>query len=82
VKNKIKSMLIIFSDIMGIVRKEFVLAGQTVYSAYDCDDLGYCMNMFEHFIPNSGGKRIGCCIKTNHRLTILLSSGNFLLKTT
>jgi hypothetical protein len=32
-------MLIIFFDIMGIVDKEFVLAGQTVISAYYCDIL-------------------------------------------
>jgi hypothetical protein len=32
-------MLIIFFDIKGIVQKEFVLAGQTVSSAYYCDFL-------------------------------------------
>jgi hypothetical protein len=32
-------MLIIFFDIKGAVRKEFVLAGQTVNSAYYCDIL-------------------------------------------
>jgi hypothetical protein len=32
-------MLIIFFDIKGIVHKEFVLAGQTVNSAYYCDVL-------------------------------------------
>jgi hypothetical protein len=39
VKSKAKSMLIIFFDIKGIVQKEFVLAGQTVNSAYYCDVL-------------------------------------------
>jgi hypothetical protein len=39
VKSKVKSMLIIFFDIMGIVHKEFVLAGQTVNSKYYCDVL-------------------------------------------
>jgi hypothetical protein len=34
VKNKIKSMLIIFLDVKGIVYKEFVLAGRTVNYAY------------------------------------------------
>jgi hypothetical protein len=34
VKSKVKSMFIIFLDIKGIVYKEFVLAGQTVNSAY------------------------------------------------
>jgi hypothetical protein len=35
-KSKVKSMLIIFFDIKRIVHKEFVLAGQTVNSAYYC----------------------------------------------
>jgi hypothetical protein len=39
VKIKVKSMLIIFFDIKLIVHKEFVLAGQTVNSAYYSDVL-------------------------------------------
>jgi hypothetical protein len=39
VKSKVKSMLITFFDIKGIVRTEFVLAGQTVNSAYYCNIL-------------------------------------------
>jgi hypothetical protein len=39
VKSKVKSMLIIFFDIKGIVHKEFILAGQTVNSIYYCDIL-------------------------------------------
>jgi hypothetical protein len=39
VKSKVKTMLIIFFDIKQIVHKEFVLAGQTVNSAYYCDVL-------------------------------------------
>jgi hypothetical protein len=35
VKSKVKSMLIIFFDIKGIVHKEFVLEGQTVNFAYN-----------------------------------------------
>jgi hypothetical protein len=38
-KSKVKSMLIIFFGIKGIVHKEFVLAGQTDNSAYCSDDL-------------------------------------------
>jgi hypothetical protein len=34
VKSKVKSMLIIFFDIEGVVHKGFVLAGQTVNSVY------------------------------------------------
>jgi hypothetical protein len=40
VKSKVKSMLIIFFDIKGIVHKEFVLAAQTTNSTYYCDVLG------------------------------------------
>jgi hypothetical protein len=39
VKSKVRSMLIIFFYIKGIVYKEFILAGQTVNSAYYCDIL-------------------------------------------
>jgi hypothetical protein len=39
VKSKVKSILIIFSHIKGIIHKKFVLAGQTVNSAYYCDVL-------------------------------------------
>jgi hypothetical protein len=39
VKSKVKSMLIIFFDIKGIVLKEFVLEGQTVNSAHYSDVL-------------------------------------------
>jgi histone-lysine N-methyltransferase SETMAR len=37
VMSKVKSMLIIFFDIRGTVRKKFVLAGETVNFAYYCD---------------------------------------------
>jgi hypothetical protein len=39
VRSKVKSMLNICFDIMGVVHKEFVLPGQTVNSAYFCDIL-------------------------------------------
>jgi hypothetical protein len=39
VKSKVKSMLIIFFDIKGIVHNEFVLADQTVNFAHYCDVL-------------------------------------------
>jgi hypothetical protein len=39
VRSKVKSMLIIFFDIKGIIHKEFVLSHQTVNSAYCCDVL-------------------------------------------
>jgi hypothetical protein len=37
VKSKVKSMLIIFSDIEGIVHKELTLAGQRVNPLYHCE---------------------------------------------
>jgi hypothetical protein len=74
---KVKSMLIIFFDIKGIVHKEFVLADQTVNSAYYADDYGNCMEMCEDFEPNVGDKRTGCCITITHRLTLTFSPGNF-----
>jgi hypothetical protein len=39
VDSKVKIMFIICFEIKGIVRKEFVLAGQTVNSAHYCDVL-------------------------------------------
>jgi hypothetical protein len=38
-KSKVKSMFIIFHDIKRIVHIEFILAGQTINSAYYCDVL-------------------------------------------
>jgi hypothetical protein len=37
VKSKVKIMLIIFFDMKGIIHKRFILAGQTVNSAYYYD---------------------------------------------
>jgi hypothetical protein len=54
VKSKVKSMLIIFFDIKGIVHKEFLLAGQTVNSAYYCYFYGDCVKMCEDFALNFG----------------------------
>jgi hypothetical protein len=45
-KGKVKSMLNIFFDIMRIVQKEFILAGQTVNSSHYCDVLRWlCEHM-------------------------------------
>jgi hypothetical protein len=74
VKSKFKSMLIIFSDIKGIVHKEFAkqsISHTTVmfYSDY--------LNMCEDFAPNFGDKGPGYCITTTHHLTFPLSPENF-----
>jgi hypothetical protein len=39
VKSKVKNMIIIFSNIKGIVHEDFILSGQTVNSTYYCDIL-------------------------------------------
>jgi hypothetical protein len=41
---------------------------------------GYCTKICEHFAPNFGGKRTGCCITTTHHLTLPFSPGNFFTK--
>jgi hypothetical protein len=79
VKNKVKSICIIFFDIKGIILKEFAMVGQTANSAYYCDVLQR-LKMCEDFAPNFGDKRTGCCI-TTHDLTLPFSPGNVLLKT-
>jgi hypothetical protein len=66
VKSKFKSMLIVFFDILGIVHKGFVLAGQTVSSAYYCDSYWQLYKNVLSFVPNIGDKRTGCCIMTVH----------------
>jgi hypothetical protein len=40
------SILIIFFDNKGIVHKEFILAGQTVKSAYYCDCMKMCKELW------------------------------------
>jgi hypothetical protein len=61
-------------DIKRIALKEFILAGQTVNSAYYCEVLWW---LHEDFAPNFGDKRTGCCITTMHQLTLPFSPGNF-----
>jgi hypothetical protein len=70
-------MLVIFFDSNEIVHKEFVLAGQTVNSAYYSDVLRRLLEMCEDFTPNFGDKGTGCCMKTIHHLTLPFSPGNF-----
>jgi hypothetical protein len=44
--SKVKSILIIFFDISGIIHKEFILPSQTVHCTYYCDVLwGLCENV-------------------------------------
>jgi hypothetical protein len=78
VKRKVKNMFIIFFDNKGIIYKEFVLAGQTVNSAYYRD----FYSNYVKICKDSGDKRTGCCITTTHRLTFPFSPANFLPKAT
>jgi hypothetical protein len=51
VKRKIKSILIIFFDVKWTVNKEFVLAGQTINSAYYYDVLRQLHENVQTFRP-------------------------------
>jgi hypothetical protein len=64
VNSKVKSMLIIFFGIKRNIRKEFVLAGQTVNSTYYYDVLRRLRENVQRLVPNFGDKRIGSCITT------------------
>jgi hypothetical protein len=54
--SKIKSMLINFCDMKGIVQKEFILSGKTVNSATTVKLYEYCVQVCEDFAPNFGDK--------------------------
>jgi hypothetical protein len=55
VNSKVKSMMFTSFDIKGSVQKEFILAGQTVSSAYYCDIL---RRLREDFNLNFGEKEL------------------------
>jgi hypothetical protein len=74
VKSKVKSMIIIFSDIR-IVNKGFVLSGQTVNSAYMF--CGECVKISEELSQKFSDKETDCCITATHRLTLSFLPGNF-----
>jgi hypothetical protein len=77
VKSKVKSTLIIFFDIEGIVHKRFVMAGQTVNSAYYRDTFQQLRENVQRLRPDLCDKRTGCRITTMHCLTLPFSPGNF-----
>jgi hypothetical protein len=56
VKGKLKSMLISFFDIKGIVHKEFILADKWSIPHTTGIFYGNCMNMCKDFVPNFGKK--------------------------
>jgi hypothetical protein len=81
VKSKVRNILIIFFDTMGIVHKEFVLVGQTPIPHTTVTFYGDCVKICEELDPNFDDKRTGC-FNTTHRLTLPFSLGNLWPKTT
>jgi hypothetical protein len=80
-KIKIKSMLIIFFHMKGIVYKQFVLARQTVNTAYDCNVLQRLREMCKNFALNFGTK--GLAVTSRQRtISHLFLPGIFWPKTT
>jgi hypothetical protein len=76
VKSKVKGILIIFFDIIGAVHKEFVLAGQTVNSAYTCDVVWQLHENVKRFRPELWRQKNWLLHHDNAP-----SPGNFLPKT-
>jgi hypothetical protein len=76
VKSKVKSMLFIFFNMKRIVHEEFMLVAKQEIPHTSDKFYGDCVNVCEHFSPNFGNKRTGCCITTTDRLTLPLSPGN------
>jgi histone-lysine N-methyltransferase SETMAR len=75
-KSNVKVVLIVFFDIEGIVRAEFMPRGTTVNSEY-------YKGLLERLRNNENGRRSGrtdlCCIMTTLRVTCPLSSASFWL---
>jgi len=77
VKSTVNSRIITFSDVKGIVHKEFVPTGQNVNSGFYCD----CVKMREDVAPNFGENRPGCFTMKMPRLTLPSSPSSFWRKT-
>jgi hypothetical protein len=75
IKPKFKSMIIVFFDIKGIFRKDFVLAGQTVISEYYCDDLRRLWKCAKTSPRTLATKELAAAT-TTHSLTLTSSPGN------
>jgi hypothetical protein len=60
VTSKVKGALIIVFGVEGIGHKKFVLADQTISSAYAVTFYGNCVKMCEDFASNFGDNITGC----------------------
>ena len=69
VHSNVKSMLIIFFDIQGIVHKEFVRPGQTINGKFYCEVLKWLREGIRHKRPEKWMKTIGFSTMTIHPLT-------------
>jgi hypothetical protein len=76
-KSKVKSMFIIFFHIESIVHKEFVLAGQTVISAYCCDVLRRLRQNVRKLCPEIWVQKNWLLLHDNAPSHIHFSPGNF-----
>jgi hypothetical protein len=79
VKSKIKSMLIVFFVIKGVVHKK--LSWQAKQSImHTVMFYGGCAKICEDFAPNFGNKRSGCPITTTHCFILPFFRREFLTK--
>jgi len=69
VRSNVKSMLIIFFDIQGIVRKVFIRPGQTVNGKFYCEVLKRLREAFDANVQTSGRNTIGFSNMTMRPLT-------------
>jgi hypothetical protein len=66
VKSKVKSMLIIFFDIKGIVKKNSYWQAKQSIPHTTVTFYSSCVKMCKDFSPNFGNRRTGRCITTMH----------------
>jgi hypothetical protein len=62
-------MMIVFSDIQGIVHKLFIPLGQTVNGKFYCEVLKRLREGIQHKRPDNGRKTVGFSTMTTHLLT-------------
>src|SRR5215510_14413982 len=68
-RSVLKSMLILFFDIRGIVHHAFVPQGQTMNTQFYCSVLRRLRENIRRKRPELWRRAIGCCMMTTHPLT-------------